>query len=320
MNGVGYKNMRYCIRRSLCVCFLVLFVAGTASAQRPRLTFTPSDDRVVIKVDDKPIASYVYHDKLIPRPYFAHIKSPDGIQVTRNHPPQKGDRDDHATMHPGIWLAFGDLGGADFWRNKAQVKHVKFIQPPSSERNMGSFIQQKRYVRPDNSVVCDEEFRFAIRADKKGYFFIFESIFSSKKEFSFGDQEEMGLGVRVATPLNEISGGQLLDSTGRNGAKAIWSNPADWCDYSGVVDGKKVGMTIMCHPTNFRESWFHARNYGLAAANAFGRAAMKKGEASKVIVKPGETLRLRYAVWVHTDVNVESIKNVYKGYSNLGGK
>ena len=312
--------MRQFVIRYLCVSFLAMFVAATASAQKPRLTFTPSDDQVVINVDDQTIASYVYHDKLINRPYFAHIKSPDGMQVTRNHPPQKGDRDDHATMHPGIWLAFGDLGGADFWRNKAQIKHVKFIQPPSSERNMGSFIQLKRYLRPDNSVVCDEEFRFAIRADENAYLFILESIFSSENEFYFGDQEEMGLGIRVATSISEIGGGQLIDSAGRKGAKMIWSNSADWCDYSGEVDGKKAGMTIMCHPTNFRESWFHSRNYGLAAANAFGRAAMKKGEASKVIVKPGETLRLRYAVWVHSDVNVESIKSAYKRFANLRGK
>ena len=25
-------------------------------------------------------------------------------------------------MHPGLWLAFGDLNGIDFWRNKAPVR------------------------------------------------------------------------------------------------------------------------------------------------------------------------------------------------------
>ena len=31
------------------------------------------------------------------------------------------DLDDHPTMHPGLWLAFGDINGADFWRNKGRV-------------------------------------------------------------------------------------------------------------------------------------------------------------------------------------------------------
>ena len=58
-------------------------------------------------------------------------------------------------------------------------------------------------------------------------------------------------------------------------------------------------MTILCHPDNFRPSWMHARNYGLIAANPFGRKAMRKGTSSKVVVMKGETLRLRYAILVH---------------------
>lgn len=305
-------------RRLLTALFLITCFTTIAAAQKPRLTFTNTNGQVTINVNDQSIASYIYQDKLIPRPYFAHVKAPGGIQVTRNHPPQKGDRDDHATMHPGIWLAFGDLGGADFWRNKAQVKHIKFIQPPVSERNVGSFIQLKRYVRPDASVVCYEEFRFAIRADQDAYLFVLESHFRSEKEFYFGDQEEMGLGIRVATPISEMSGGKLTDSEGRQNAKKIWSNSAAWCDYSGQINEQTIGMTIMSHPTNFRKSWLHARDYGLLVANPFGRAAMRKGEPSQVVVKHGETLRLRYAVRIHNGSNTEAIETAYKAYAKLG--
>jgi len=297
---------------------LSLFVCSFAGAADPHLSFMETSGQFAINVDDHPIASYVYSDKKILRPYFAHVKAPGGVQVTRNHPPQPGDRDDHATMHPGIWLAFGDLGGADFWRNRAQVEHIQFIQPPAAERNVGSFIEQKRYVNTDGSVVCNEEFRVAIRAKEDGYAFYLESHFSSDNEFYFGDQEEMGLGIRVATPISEIGGGTMTDSRGRQGAQQIWSHSAAWCDYSGAVDGQHVGMTVMCHPTNFRESWFHARNYGLIAANPFGRAAMQKGEASRVVVKPGETHVLRYAVWIHGNVDAEEIASAYNEYANLG--
>jgi hypothetical protein len=43
----------------------------------------------------------------------------------------------------------------------------------------------------------------------------------------------------------------------------------------------------------------HARDYGLIVANAFGRGAMGKGPPDKKVVRPGETLRLRYGVCVH---------------------
>ncbi len=301
--------------------FILILSASAAcvsSAEELRMSFTESEGEFAITVNDRAIASYVYDDTSILRPYFAHVKAPGGIQVTRNHPPESGDKGDHATMHPGIWLAFGALDGSDFWRNKATVRHVKFIQSPLAERNVGSFIEQKRYVRTDGSVVCDEELRVAIRATDDGYSLFLESVFRSENAFAFGDQEEMGLGIRVATPMSEIRGGELTDSTGRHSASEIWSNSAAWCDYSGRVDGQNVGMTIMCHPTNFRESWWHARDYGLLVANPFGRAAMHKGEASRVIIKPGEELILRFAIWVHGNVDQKAIQAAYNDYSKLG--
>ncbi|QDV40824.1 hypothetical protein Enr13x_06600 [Stieleria neptunia] len=295
-----------------------LCFSAAVEAQRPELTFREGDGRVVIEVNGEAIAHYVYRDDAIPRPYFAHVKTPGGIQVTRHHPPQSGDRSDHATMHPGIWLAFGDLGGEDFWRNKASVRHVDFLQEPASERNMGSFIEKKQYTGSDGRIVCDEEFRFAVLAKPEAILFVVESIFSGTQPFSFGDQEEMGLGVRVATPVTEVAGGNLTDAEGRAGAKTIWGNAAAWCDYSGVIDGQRVGVTVMSHPTNFRETWWHARDYGLITANPFGRAAMKQGAASRIVVQPGETFRLRFAVYVHSGAEDDAIAKAYGDYAKLG--
>jgi len=62
-------------------------------------------------------------------PYFANVYSPEGTKVTRNHPPREGDAADHLTMHPGIWLAFGELSSQDYWRNKARIEHRRFPTP-----------------------------------------------------------------------------------------------------------------------------------------------------------------------------------------------
>ena len=57
----------------------------------------------------------------------------------------------------------------------------------------------------------------------------------------------------------------------------------------------------MPHPENFRRSWFHARDYGLLVANPFGRNAFTGGEKSRIVVKEGETLRLRFGVLVSSE-------------------
>ena len=281
--------------------FVILCVRFSAAQSPGQVSFQQVDGQLVIKVDRRPVATYVYQDAEIPRPYFAHVKAPGGIQVTRNHPPIEGtDRVDHDSMHPGIWMAFGDLDGADFWRNKAKIAHVQFVGNPISGTGRGSFEEKKHYRRSDGTNVCVESFRCSIHVRPGGYLILWDSTFQSEREFYFGDQEEMGVGFRVATPISEQSGGALRDSEGKKGAREIWSHASRWCAYSGVVEGQRVGISILCHPDNFRRSWMHARNYGFVAANAFGRKAMNKGGASKVTVRPGQSLRLRYGLWIHS--------------------
>ena len=83
--------------------------------------------------------------------------------------------------------------------------------------------------------------------------------------------------LRTPGGITEKRGGKVSDSAGRVGARQVWSQPSAWCIYSGAIHDQKVGMVVFCHPDNFRNSWMHARDYGLIAANPFGRAAMGKG-------------------------------------------
>jgi hypothetical protein len=282
----------------LAVAMLMLVATPVLAAQ---VDFEQQVGQFVIRVDGRAIATYVYQDDDIPRPYFAHVKAPSGQQVTRNLPPVEGiDATDHDTIHPGIWLAFGDLDGSDFWRNKARVVHQRFVVPPVGGSDRGCFVEDKNYFRKDGSVVCRERFECAIVVRDGGYLLIWNSTFDADQSFFFGDQEEMGIGFRVTTPLTEQNGGQLTDSAGRVGAEAIWSQAAKWCDYSGSIDNTHLGMTLLCHADNFGPSWMHARDYGFCAANPFGRQAMNKGEHSRIDVSPGEKLRLRYGIWIHS--------------------
>lgn len=285
----------------LVVGFMVLGKADTGRADDlPNVGFQTAPGEVCVTIAGKPVATYLYADAKIQRPYFAHVKSPGGIQVTRNHPPIAGkDSDDHATMHPGIWMAFGDLDGEDFWRNKGRVVHEGFITEPTGGPGKGTLTVRNRYERADGGLVCHETCRITFLVRPEGYLLVWDSTFSANCEFYFGDQEEMGLAFRVATPIAVDTGGTMRDSQGRKNGQSIWGKTADWCDYSGVVDDRRIGMTLMCHSDNFRPSWMHARDYGFVAANPFGRKAFTEGEPSKVVITPGKRFRLRYGILIH---------------------
>ena len=300
----------------------MLGLVAHAADPLPEVTFQDEPGKVVVIVGSQPVATYVYVDDEIPRPYFAHVHGPGGIQLTRNFPPIEGqDATDHATMHPGIWLAFGDLNGTDIWRNKGRVVHEQFVKPPAGGPGKGTFTVRNRYETADGELVCREVCRRTFLVRPCGYFLLWDSTFSADREFYFGDQEEMGLGLRMATPIAVKSekGGRILDSEGRKNEKAIWGKTAKWCDYSGPIDGSFAGITIMPDPDNFRPCWWHARDYGFVAANPFGQAAFRAGPTSKVVVAPDRPLRLRFGILIHagsTESGVD-LAAAYRDYLDL---
>jgi hypothetical protein len=260
----------------------VVVVSGMTAAEH-RIVFESQADAVLVRVDDQPLATYVYRDPQILRPYFKDVCAPGGVQVTRHHPPREGvDPLDHATMHPGLWLAFGDLGGADFWRNKATVEHGGFVKTPHVEGDMGTFTVRNRYMA-GGIAICEENCTYMFQIRPAGYLIFWDSTFQSAQSgLYFGDQEEMGLGVRVTTPImvkpyeNRHRLGRILDDHERRDEKEIWGEQAAWCDYSGWVDDTFAGIMVMPDPRNAAICRWHVRNYGLVVANPFARSVFKK--------------------------------------------
>ena len=291
--------------RWCCLAFpaIAMCIPGAHAAERTS-TFVADvqHDRVVITRSGQPVTEFVFRDEKILRPYFANVHAPGGLKATRNHPPIAGvDATDHDTMHPGLWLAFGDISGADFWRNKGRLEHVRFIEAPVVRDGRLNFASEGRLRTSEGRTLCSLTNRFTLAAQTNAWLLVWDATFRSDDgEFTFGDQEEMGFGARVATAITEKNGGVITSSAGQKTAKITWGQPADWCDYSGTVDGKPIGITLLSDPKNFHPSWWHNRDYGVFVANPFGRAAMKQGDTSAVTVKRGEDFRLRFGAVIHS--------------------
>jgi putative membrane-bound dehydrogenase-like protein len=264
--------------------------------------FTENADRLVIAHSGQPVVEFVYRDEKILRPYFANFHAPGGVKATRNHPPVAGvDATDHDTMHPGLWLAFGDINGTDFWRNKGRMEHVRFTEPPVLRDGGLFFATECRLRAPDGQTLSSLTNRFTLTSRTNAWILVWDATFhAGDKGLTFGDQEEMGFGARVATAITEKNGGAITSSAGLKTAKTTWGQPAEWCDYSGNVDGHGFGVTLMADPGNFRPSWWHNRDYGVFVANPFGREAMKQGAKSAVSVNRGELFHLRFGAVIHS--------------------
>ena len=301
------------IRRAIIVCAvasLLIGSTGLAGEKAPMVAFKQKPNHMLITIGGKPFATYYLdyedseQDLKITRPFFAHVKTPSGLQATRNHPPIKGqDKTDHADYHPGIFLAFGDISGHDNWRMKARVEHEMYVGKPKGGPGKGTFTVRNFYLKQGSRErLCAELCTYTILVREHGTLLLSESAFSSDTgDFTFGDQEEMGLGIRVNTQISvELGEGHMTNAEGDRDGDGCWGKQSDWIDYSGIVDDQYIGMAIMPNPKNFRRSWYHARDYGYIAANAFGRDAMKAGDKSVVTVKKGEPFHLGYGVFIYS--------------------
>ena len=113
--------------------------------------------------------------------------------------------------------------------------------------------------------------------------------------------------------------GHMVDSEGRAGEKQIWGQRANWVDYYGTVEGEALGVAIFDDPSNPRHptSW-HARGYGLFAANIFGLHDFTndKTKNGSLTLEPAQSLRFRYRVVIHPgNVHSAHIARLYEDYA-----
>lgn len=280
----------------------LLSIKSQAVAYPTKFSVDEKKDRLHISLDGEPIVDFVFQDKQILRPYFANARLVNGLQVTRNHPPIQGvDAMDHDTMHPGIWLGFGDVNGQDFWRNKALIEHIRFVDLPKLEEGRLQFATECQMKSESGESICLLTNQIKLIARPHGWSLKWTAIFRADHgPIVFGDQEEMGFGARMATSFTEKSGGIIRNSTGIKTAKETWGQPAKWCDYSGSGP-QSGGIMLMASDNNFRRSWWHNRDYGVFVANPFGREAMKQGARSTLTIEQGESLKVTFGALIHDE-------------------
>ncbi len=77
----------------------------------------------------------------------------------------------------------------------------------------------------------------------------------------------------------------------------VWGHRSKWVDYSGSINGEKLGVAIFDSPTNPRfPTYWHSRDYGLFALNPFGQKAFDKNEPeSRKICNQAEVCRVHHS-------------------------
>ncbi len=311
---------------------LLLIVAITAVVTSRSLAaevvISKDDGKAVVKIDGEHFTDYVFKGHA--KPIFYPIIGPHGIEMTR-HYPMKKDVDNEASDHPhhkSLWFTHDDVNGVQFWMEypgeNSNLRPGKIVQHEIAIE--GNTIRTRNEWRdPDGSVVCTDSRELSFGTTSAGrYIDIAITIHASHGEVKFGDTKEGTMGIRTHPLLrlraderrgNYTAKGQAINSEGVAG-KAIWGKRAKWVDYWGPINGQTVGIAIFDHPHNPRHpTWWHARDYGLIAANPFGVHDFedKAPGIGDMVIAADERATFRYRFLFHRgDVNAADVAGEYK--------
>lgn len=272
-----------------------------------------ADRRVDVLVDGKPFTAYIWPTTL-KKPVLFPIRSASGVVVTRGYPlePRPGERVDHP-HHAGLWFNYGDVNGLDFWNNSDAIKAEaapkmgtivhRAVRASTSGAGEGTLDVTEDWVDYTNKPLLREDTRFVFHA-RNGVRSIdrITTLTALDGPVSFTDNKEGVIGMRVARALEQPSltpekftdaSGRVtevakLDTAGVHGlyqssegkeGDAVWGTRGKWTMLTGDVSGTRVTLAILDHPKNVGfPTYWHARGYGLFAANPLGQKAMSNGK------------------------------------------
>jgi methane monooxygenase PmoA-like len=294
--------------------------------------------RVDITIDGQPFTSYIWPTTL-KKPVLYPIVDADGVTVTRGYPlaPRPGERVDHP-HHAGLWSNYGNANGFDFWNNSDAIKpedrnkmgvidQTRLVSTKSGMKS-GELVAESRWVDGADKEILDEHARYVFAHQGSSRTIDLIITLKALDRVVFHDDKEGLLGLRVARWLEspDEKGGVFTDANGNAtqvaaapdaGANpatgvyltsedvkggAVWGTRGRWCALTGHTGDHTVDLAIFDHPGNpGYPTYWHARGYGLFAANPLGRSIFDpKQPPFNYTLEKGASVTFRYRLLIET--------------------
>jgi hypothetical protein len=309
----------------------------TAQAKRPlpiSIWHAQGTDNIAVMAGTQVFTEFLYPDSL-EKPVLYPVYAPDGQIITRGFPihPRGGEPVDHP-HHLGLWFSYENVNGLDFWNNSyaipAEKKHLygwirtrRILKTHNSTASdpRGSLGYLADWTDQQRNILMKESTTFYFSADSSERIIDRITTLTASQDILFKDAKDGLLGLRVTRELQIPSAapGQFIDdkgnitkvaagndpdingnyltSEGRQGDSA-WATRGTWCLLYGKKQNDTISIAIIDHPQNpGYPTYWHARGYGLFAANPLGQKIFSNGRDSlQFSLKKGDSVTFRYRI------------------------
>jgi hypothetical protein len=289
-------------------------------------------DKMDVLVDGKLFTSYFYpNDSILKKPVLFPILTSKGTTITRGYPfaTRAGERVDHP-HHVGMWLNYESVNGFDFWNNSTAIKdrskygtikHTGIVQSKGG-KGQANLTVTADWIDTDGKGknLLKETTKYVFYA--KGNQRIIDRITiltAQNEEVMFKDVKDGMFAIRVARELEHPSDKpdifvdakgietkvDKLDNSGITGnyhspdnvnGEAVWSTRGKWMNLAGKIKDEDISIAIIDHPSNVNyPTYWHARGYGLFAANPLGEKVFSKDKKElNFKLAPNQSVTFKY--------------------------
>jgi hypothetical protein len=321
------------IFKKLGVVSLLSVATLTVSAQKNepvKIVRSANEQKVDVFIGGKLFTSFLYPDSL-EKPVLYPLHTANGTVVTRGFPldTKPGDPTDHP-HHIGLWFNFENLNGLDFWNNSYAIPQGKknlygWIRTDrileATGGTTGVLAYHANWTNQQKDIILEETTRFEFKGAGNQRTIDRVTTLKADVDAVFIDAKDGMLGLRLAHELqmpttedqkftddkgnvttvkggeDKIANGNYLTSAGKTGNN-VWSTRGVWCKVFGKMGADSVSIAIIDHPGNPNyPTFWHARGYGLFAANPLGEKVFTNGKSAKNLhLKKGESVTFRYRI------------------------
>ncbi len=302
--------------------------------------------RIDILLDQKLFTSFLYPDTL-EKPILYPVIAGDGRAVTRGFP--MAMRPNEPTDHPhhvGVWFTFENVNDLDFWNNSYAIAPEKkanygwirtdsILKIESGEK--GILVYHANWTHHAKDILLEEITTLVFSGSNHQRIIDRSTTFIASRDVTFKDAKDGMYAIRLAHELqipetadksftdakgnvttikakkDDIATGDYLTSAGKTG-NDTWSSRAAWCKSFGKIGPDSVSVTIIDHPENINyPTFWHARGYGLFAANPLGTNIFTEGKSeTNLHLNKDESITFKYRMVIQDGATTLSAAQLNK--------
>lgn len=336
------------------LCILTSNMVATAAIAQAKFDVVKSSTQniVSITVNGKPFTSFFFPDTL-EKPVLYPIYAADGQLITRGYPlqPRPNEPTDHP-HHIGLWFDYENVNGLDFWNNSFAIpadkkKNYGWIRTDgiteTKSGTTGVLSYNAHWEDINKATLLKEVTTFTFSGDGNTRIIDRTTTLTAAQTVTFKDAKDGMLGLRVAHELqlpdtsvkkftddkgnitavqgNALATGNYITSEGKTG-NAAWGTQAAWCMLYGKEGADTISIAMIDHPGNVGyPTYWHARDYGLFAANPLGQKIFSNGSKTlNYILDKDKSVTFRYRIVIHSGkgrLTNEEVDKLTKSFAKM---